>query len=255
MSLGKEVSSLRKGLGMSQSQLASTARLSQGYLSQIENEEIQNPSASVLFHLAQALHVNPNGFFVAAGYPVEETVGAYEFLADPDLLRLVGSLPDSSQRAVLQLCTLWSGDKVNPDHSVAHLPSSSTRRKKTSGNLGSKIRRLRDRLSLTQGQLASKANVSPGYLSLLESNRVRNPSAAMLLKIAAALGTDPDELFLATGLSTLEVIRRDYEQLVVEVIPELVVFLQTLSRSTQRSLWLLLLDMKSLLVKTAPKKA
>ena len=254
MSLGKEVLSLRKGLGMSQRQLAIEAHLSQGYLSRIENGEVKNPSAAILFRLAQALQVNTHRIFVAARYPVEEIVGAHEFLTDTDLLGLVGSLSDSSQRALLQLCSFWSNYEINPDPSVSQLPSSSTRRKKATGNLGGKIRKLRERRELKQGQLASTSGISQGYLSMLESGGVKNPSAAMLLKIAAALEVDSDELFLAAGLPTLGVIRRDYEQLVAEVIPELVVFLETLPRSAQRSLWLLLLDMKDLLVKTARKK-
>ena len=251
MSLGKEVLSLRKGLGMSQRQLAIEAHLSQGYLSQIENEEVQNPSAVILLRLAQALQVNPQVIFVAAGYSVEEAVGNNEFLVDTDLLRLLGSIPESSQRAILQLFSFWANYTVNPDRFVSHPPSSSARRKKTTGDLGGKIRKLREGRELTQRQLPG---VSQGYLSQLENGEVKNPSATVLLRIAKALDVDPDDLFLAAGYPTQKSIRRDYEHLVSEVIPELVVFLETLPRIAQRSLGLLLLDMKKLLVKAARKK-
>jgi transcriptional regulator with XRE-family HTH domain len=46
-SLGAMVRDLREEIGMSQAQLASQAELSQGYLSQIENDEVQNPSAAI----------------------------------------------------------------------------------------------------------------------------------------------------------------------------------------------------------------
>ena len=88
MGLGQKIRSLREEIGMSQAQLASQAGLSQGYLSQIENDEVQNPSAAVLFRLAQALHVDPRCLLEAAGYT--EVLSAapepeYETPVDPDL--------------------------------------------------------------------------------------------------------------------------------------------------------------------------
>src|SRR3972149_1187748 len=68
MGLGPKIRGLREQIGMSQAQLAAQAELSQGYLSQIENDEVQNPSAAVLFRLAQALHVDPRCLLEAAGY-------------------------------------------------------------------------------------------------------------------------------------------------------------------------------------------
>ena len=43
--------------------------------------------------------------------------------------------------------------------------------------LGDRIRKLRDQLELTQGQLAQSSSVSQGYLSQLENGEVKNPSA------------------------------------------------------------------------------
>ena len=90
---------------MSQAQLASQAELSQGYLSQIENGEVHNPSASVLFRLAQALHVDPRCLLEAAGY--RDVLGAapnveYETPVDPDLLRFLARLPLEQQRYLLR---------------------------------------------------------------------------------------------------------------------------------------------------------
>ncbi len=90
---------------MSQAQLASQAELSQGYLSQIENDEVQNPSASVLFRLAQALHVDPRCLLEAAGY--SDVLGEgpeteYEMPVDPDLLRFLARLPAEQQCYLLR---------------------------------------------------------------------------------------------------------------------------------------------------------
>ena len=70
MGLGARIRGLREEIGMSQAELASQAELSQGYLSQIENDEVRNPSASVLFRLAQSLHVDPRCLLEAAGFKV-----------------------------------------------------------------------------------------------------------------------------------------------------------------------------------------
>ncbi len=90
---------------MSQAQLASQAELSQGYLSQIENDEVRNPSASVLFRLAQALHVDPRCLLEAAGYADVLGVEAdaeYETPVDPDLLRFLARLSREHQQFLLR---------------------------------------------------------------------------------------------------------------------------------------------------------
>ncbi len=105
MGLGSKIRDLREEIGMSQAQLASQAELSQGYLSQIENDEVQNPSASVLFRLAQGLHVDPRCLLEAAGY--RDVLGEkpdmeYETPVDPELLRFLARLPVEQQRYLLR---------------------------------------------------------------------------------------------------------------------------------------------------------
>lgn len=104
--LGAKIRGLREEIGMSQAHLASQAELSQGYLSQIENDEVRNPSASVLFRLAQSLNVDPRSLLEAAGY--EEGVNGggdvqYETPVDPDLLRFLARIPSEQQRDLLSL--------------------------------------------------------------------------------------------------------------------------------------------------------
>lgn len=106
MRLGARIRGLREEIGMSQAQLASQAELSQGYLSQIENDEVRNPSAAVLFRLAQALHVDPRCLLEAAGF--KEALGAgqdvvYEMPVDPGLLRFLARFPLEQQRYLLCL--------------------------------------------------------------------------------------------------------------------------------------------------------
>jgi transcriptional regulator with XRE-family HTH domain len=96
---------LREGLGLSQAQLAGQAEISQGYLSQIENDEVNNPSAAVLFRLAKTLHVDPRVLLEAAGYkdllglpPID---GDSEYVIDPDLLRFLSRLTLEEQKGAL----------------------------------------------------------------------------------------------------------------------------------------------------------
>jgi transcriptional regulator with XRE-family HTH domain len=105
MGLGASIRSLREEIGLSQAQLAGQAELSQGYLSQIENDEVQNPSAAVLFRLAQGLHVDPRCLLEAAGY--RDILGSgtdadFETPVDPDLLRFLAHLSSQQQRYLLR---------------------------------------------------------------------------------------------------------------------------------------------------------
>lgn len=106
MALGKKIRGLRDELAMSQAQLASQGGLSQGYLSQLENDEVQNPSAAVIFRLARALHVDPRILMQAAGYEEaapDENGTEYEFAVDPDLLRFLAAIPQEEQTHLLRV--------------------------------------------------------------------------------------------------------------------------------------------------------
>ncbi len=107
-------------------------------------------------------------------------------------------------------------------------------------NLGDKIRRSREENALTQGQLAKFADVSQGYLSQLENGDVKNPSAAVLLRVAKAMHMEPDELFEAAGYPTVRTLRRVYQDYAATIDPELLHFLSELPRDRQRRLLSLL---------------
>jgi transcriptional regulator with XRE-family HTH domain len=115
LGLGQKIRGLREEIGMSQAQLAAHAELSQGYLSQIENGEVHNPSASVLFRLAQALHVDPRSLLEAAGYQDVlgvATGGEYEAPVDPDLLRFLARLPLEQQNHLLRFLEGMASEPV-----------------------------------------------------------------------------------------------------------------------------------------------
>src|SRR5687767_14124375 len=107
VTLGKKIRGLRDELSISQAQLAAQAELSQGYLSQLENDEVQNTSAAVIFRLARSLHVDPRILMQAAGYTdmalAGGTAAIYEVSVDPDLLVFLARIPREQQTCLLKL--------------------------------------------------------------------------------------------------------------------------------------------------------
>jgi transcriptional regulator with XRE-family HTH domain len=79
--------------------------VSQGYLSQLENGEVKNPSAAVLLRVAQAMQIDPDELFEAAGYPtvrmLRQIYQDYESTVDAGLLRYLADLPRDRQRRLL----------------------------------------------------------------------------------------------------------------------------------------------------------
>src|SRR3989442_1716209 len=118
MALGNKIRELRDELGMSQAQLSSHAGLSQGYLSQLENDEAQHPSAAVIFRLAQALHVDPRSLMQAAGYHEIANGSAdveYEVTVDPELLRFLARIPRDQQVHLLKVLQGMNASAGEPD--------------------------------------------------------------------------------------------------------------------------------------------
>ncbi len=115
-------------------------------------------------------------------------------------------------------------------------------------NLGDRIRQLRDQFGLTQGQLAAGSSVSQGYLSQLENGEVKNPSAAVLLRVAQAMRVDPDELFEAAGYPTVRALREIYRGYESTIDGNLLRYLASLPREKQRRLLFLLEGIEKVLV-------
>jgi transcriptional regulator with XRE-family HTH domain len=118
--------------------------------------------------------------------------------------------------------------------------------------LGDRIRKLRDRRELTQGQLAQSSSVSQGYLSQLENGEVKNPSAAVLLRVAQAMNVDPDDLFEAAGYPTVRTLRETYERYESTIDGELLGYLASLPREKQRRLLSLLQGIEQVLAADQP---
>ncbi len=66
-------------------------------------------------------------------------------------------------------------------------------KKDISKKLGTNIKRIRTEKGMTQGDICRTLDLDRGYVSSLESGK-RNPTLAMIEKVAGALGVTSDEL-------------------------------------------------------------
>jgi repressor LexA len=66
-------------------------------------------------------------------------------------------------------------------------------------SLGSKIRELRQNLGWSQQKLADEAGIGHAYVSRLEGDGFKKPSADILLRLARALAVDVNQLYDAAG--------------------------------------------------------
>jgi len=105
MDIGRTIRQQREYIGLSQAELARAGGLSQGYLSQIENGDVANPSAAVLFRLAKELSLDPRSLLPGNGSHPNSGAGAedgwLEVPLAPDLLSYLSRLSHQQQRLLL----------------------------------------------------------------------------------------------------------------------------------------------------------
>jgi transcriptional regulator with XRE-family HTH domain len=63
------------------------------------------------------------------------------------------------------------------------------------GQIGIRIRELRESRGLTQSEVASRAGVTPSAINSIESGRTKEPSASTVAAIARAIGVGVKEVF------------------------------------------------------------
>ncbi len=85
--------------------------------------------------------------------------------------------------------------------------------------IGDKIREARKKAGLTQWQLAYKVFVSESYIALIESNK-RNPSMAVLTKLAEVLNLTTDHIVFDTSSRDSDSFTLDWQKLTENRTPE-----------------------------------
>ena len=151
---------------MSQAQLSGHGRLSQGYLSQLENDEVQNPSAAVIFRLAQALHVDPRVLMQAAGYnhiANGETPEEYEVTVDPELLRFLAQIPHDQQ---MHLLRLLEGLDQRPQADEPSQVARSEPPRRSAPCRGGRLRRMARVVNQTKGRWSPSVWATPALSAI-----------------------------------------------------------------------------------------
>ena len=85
--------------------------------------------------------------------------------------------------------------------------------------IGDRIRDARKKAGLTQLQLADRIFVSESYIALIESNK-RNPSTAVLSKIAEVLNLTTDHILFEASSRTLDSYTLDWQKLIENRSPQ-----------------------------------
>ncbi len=67
-------------------------------------------------------------------------------------------------------------------------------------SLGQTIKTAREVMSLTLRQVEEATNISNAYLSQLENDKIKKPSANVLYKLASVLNVELDSLLAASGI-------------------------------------------------------
>ncbi|OGD90390.1 hypothetical protein A3D07_00890 [Candidatus Curtissbacteria bacterium RIFCSPHIGHO2_02_FULL_42_15] len=189
---GQTVREGRKLVGLSQEKLADQAELSQGYLSQIEHDEVKDPSFAVRTRIA-----------VVLGFKIDDT----EATENGDVIFLE---PHAAylQKIMLELAPeqkdlLMAYIKLTfPQASLEQASYLSMPQPLSGPELGAKIQDERVKREWSQGQLANRASLSQGYLSQLENGDVKSPSLSVVDRISTALEMDIKDL---AGVTTMKV--------------------------------------------------
>ena len=174
---GSRLRELREEAGLSQRELADRVEINFTYLSKIENGVMPPPSEAVILKLVEVLNADRDELLTAGGK------------VPSDITQIL------KDREVMQ--SLREG-RTQKKSGVAN----------ERNGFGKRLKELREKTGLSQGELAGRIGVNFTYLSKIESGTKPAPSEKVILKLAEALNCDKDEL-----LSSAEKVPPDIAQL------------------------------------------
>ncbi|GAW93138.1 helix-turn-helix domain-containing protein [Calderihabitans maritimus] len=201
---GSYLRSLREERGYTLREFAEKAGISPAYLSQIENNQ-KTPSIKTLQKLARALNLDKEQLIV-----LTEPTPGISLARKLHALRTAKNLTldDLAKQSGLRsgyLAQVEAGMVYPPYSVIARLAealevTTSALFAAEKGNLGDKLRALRQERQLTLEQLAKSIGVSPGLLWQIEQGRVQ-PSLETLEKLSKVFGIDACLFFLDEDIS------------------------------------------------------
>lgn len=202
MSFGSKIREFRNERGITLTALAKKLDVSPSFLSAVERD-IKKPSLIMLKKISAHLNISLSYLMTDSG---ENTVTG-------DKLRNIRKGRGLSVEDLAELSEVSAEDIRNIEKNIIkpgleHLEKISTalnvtiryfvERKSHMTNMGDKIRALREKMELSQAQLASSANISPGLVSQIENN-ITMPSLETLDKIADCLDVETSYFLIDTN--------------------------------------------------------
>ncbi|MEW6624380.1 MAG: helix-turn-helix transcriptional regulator [Bacillota bacterium] len=190
---GTKVRQIREELGMSLTDLALKSGLSISFLSEIETGA-KKPSLRTAEKLAHTLNMPKASLFSVVETNENGDIGGKVKLLRQEKQWTLNRLAEKTGFSASYLSDIERGRVVPSVEAVKKIaealevPTNIIVDK--SNTVGQKLKSLREEQGLTQGQLASMAEVSPGLIGQIESGKVQ-PSLTTLEKIAQALSISP----------------------------------------------------------------
>jgi transcriptional regulator with XRE-family HTH domain len=172
---GARLRELRTAADLTLARLADRCNIDFTYLSKIENGVLPPPSEKVIRQLAAVLNADKDELLILAGK------------IPPDIAKMLRS------REALQL--LRSGHLKKPEEL-------------TTQSFGQRLRELRQQLGMTLKELAVRVNINYTYLSKIENSVLPPPSEKVVIRFAAVLGADQEELLLLAGILPPDIIEK-----------------------------------------------
>ncbi|MDN5347204.1 MAG: hypothetical protein PWP65_768 [Clostridia bacterium] len=198
-SIGEKLRQLREERGMALETLADMLDIAPECMVEVEQGK-RRLSAATLTEVAGILGVDPSYFGVGGGEKQDEDKKGGRSSVGERLRRLREqkgiTLSELSRRSGVSLAhiseiergrstaSLKTLDKLA---SVLGVTTSSLLRSVNEDPLGSKLRRLREKIGLTQKELAEQVGISHSLIGQIETGRIQ-PSISTLSSIAEALG-------------------------------------------------------------------
>lgn len=182
LSRGERIATLRESLGLSQQDFAAEAGFSQGYLCQIENDDVRN----IGYNTATAIvRVGGLGYEFLEGRPDSkvflrpEARQLFQILTSPEI--------NLARRKAIEMAITEFIPDPGTESNFRYIDIAP--REKTLGDVILEARGYK-----TQKQVAEDASLSQGYLSQLEGGDVKSPSLSVLRRLAQVLNIEIDEL-------------------------------------------------------------
>ena len=176
---GKRIRELRIRAGFSQRVLSEQVGISYTYLSKIENDVLPPPGEEVILRLAEALSADKDELLTLAGKVPSDIVS--RLLDNPEMLKSIrkGNIRKSGR-----------------SHTIRE------------SNFGKRLKDLREKAGLSQGELAEKAGVNFTYLSKIENGVKPPPSQNVIIRLAEILRVDADELLASAGKVPADIVSK-----------------------------------------------